>query len=226
MSEVVVNFWNEEASRWSLQNKNPLVGWYDNHMTDMTEGPNLFRDVPVKVGGLALEYGCGPGRNIIKYRAGFRQIDGADISADILKKLPDNLTEANVPVPALYHTDGHSLTNVPSNTYDVVFSVICQQHIGCRSWRLEIYREVLRVLKPGGYFTFQMGFGPGHSKSVDYFHDYDETDTCHRDTRVENVNDLQKDIEDQGLVNFDHHFSINPLDVHPQWIWVRCQKPM
>jgi len=223
--EMLRQFWGEEASRWSLQNKNPLVGWYNEHMADEKEGKLLFRGVQTHIGSHALEYGCGPGRNIIKFKDWFGRIDGVDISSEILAKLPANLAESQVQVPNLYHTNGHSLSMINSSIYNVVFSIICMQHIGCRDWRLELYREIHRVLVPGGYFCFQMGFGPGHPISVDYFHNYDETDTSHRDTRVEDVEVLKKDLEDQGFVGFDYVLTEPCHDVHPQWIWVRVQKP-
>lgn len=223
--DTIVNFWNEEASRWSLQNKDPLVGWYEDHNADPMEAEILFRGVPTKVDSLALEYGCGPGRNIIKFKDWFKQIDGADISIEILKKVHVNLAEANVPLPNLFHNDGHSLTLINPTTYDVIFSIICMQHIGCHDWRLELYREFFRLLVPGGYFCFQMGFGTGHTKSVDYFHNYDETDTHHRDTRVEDVEVLKKDLEDQGFIDFDHMITDPCHDAHPKWIWVRVRKP-
>lgn len=226
--EMVKNFWNEEASRWSLQNKNPLVGWYEQHNADPQERSLLFRNIDdsVPLGKLvALEYGCGPGRNLIKFNELFSRIDGADVSEEILAKLPENLAHENLTPGNLYLTNGHSLPDVPSNTYDVVFSIICMQHIGCRSWRLELYSEFMRILKAGGMFTFQMGYGPGHPISVDYFHEYDHTDDKHRDTRVESVEALQKDLEDAGFVNFDHVITDPCHDVHPQWIWVTVEKP-
>lgn len=224
--QMLKEFWAGEAGRWSMQNKDPLVGWYKEHNEDPNEEAILFRGIPHHVNSLALEYGCGPGRNIIKFKDFFARIDGADISKDILDKLPENLAESAVTVPTLYHTNGHNLPDVPDASYDVVFSIICMQHIGCRDWRLELYREFLRILKPGGFFTFQTGFGPGHPQSVDYFHNYDETDTHHRDTRVEDINAIKADLEAQGFTNFD--FVITPPchDVHPFWIWIRVQKPL
>ncbi len=225
--QMVEDFWNGEASRWSIQNRNPLVGWYDQHNADPKEAELLFGKIPNIPGDLvALEYGCGPGRNLIKFKDFFSQIDGADISKEILKKIHGNLEQAGVTTKyRVWLNNGHSLPNVPSEAYDVVFSIICMQYIGCRSWRLELYQEFMRVLKPGGYFTFQMGFGPGHPLSVDYFHDYDETDNKHRDTRVENVDDLKKDLEDIGFIEFGHVITDPTHDLHPQWIWVSVRKP-
>jgi len=217
------NLLEREAANWSLQNREPVVGWYDAHNADKNE-ELLFRGAPIMQGKLALEYGCGPGRNLIKFRNYFRQIDGADRSPGILSKVPLNLGDAGVPVPDLYLTDGHSLPMITNDTYDVVFSLICMQHISARQWRLELYKEFFRVLKPGGFFCFQMGYGPGHNHSVDYFHEFDPSDNP--DVRVENVADLKKDIEDTGFVDFDHIFTEPCHDLHPQWIWIRCQKPL
>jgi len=217
------NLLEREAARWSLENREPVVGWYDAHNADKNE-ELLFRGTPIMQNKLALEYGCGPGRNMIKFKNYFARIDGADRSPGILSKVPLNLGSAGIPVPNLYLTDGHSLPMVADDTYDVVFSVICMQHISCREWRLDLYKEFLRILKPGGFFCFQMGFGPGHTHSVDYFHGFDASDNP--DVRVENVADLKKDIEDNGFVGFDHIFTEPCHDLHPQWIWVRCQKPL
>jgi len=219
-------FWEEEASRWSLANKNPLVGWYAEHMSDEQEGQLLFRGVPADTNLLALEYGCGPGRNIIKFRDRFARVDGVDISPTILAKLPSNLEESGVQVPNVWLTNGFEIPQVPDNTYDVVFSIICQQHITYRSWRLNLYKEFLRVLKPGGVFTFQMGYGPGHPISVDYFFDDLTPSAGHRDVRVEDAEVLKKDLEDSGFTNVSHILTVPNHDQHPQWIWVTCQRPV
>lgn len=225
MSEIIKGFWDGQAGSWSVSNRNPLVGWYNEHNNDPREAELLFRGIPTKVDSLALEYGCGPGRNFMKFRELFKRIDGADISKVILDKVADNLREADLEVPNLFHTDGHSLPLVNDCAYDVVFSIICMQHIACRSWRLELYREFLRVLAPGGYLTFQMGFG-SNGAAADYFHDYDESDTHHRDVRVENADLLKKDLEDQGFIEFDHVLTEPCHDAHAQWIWVRVRKPL
>jgi SAM-dependent methyltransferase len=223
-----LNLLEREAAQWSLENREPVVGWYDAHNADKNE-ELLFRGTPIMQGKLALEYGCGPGRNLIKFKNYFRRIDGADRSQGILSKVPLNLGAAGFQPqgeqwPLLFLTNGHSLQAIAAATYDVVFSLICMQHISCREWRLDLYKEFYRVLVPGGFFCFQMGFGPGHGHSVDYFHGFDDTDNP--DVRVENVADLQKDIEDNGFVGFDHIFTEPCHDLHPQWIWVRCQKPL
>lgn len=223
-NKFVHEFWKDQASGWSLTNRNPLVGWYDDHMADPNEKKYLFDAIPIKESDIALEYGCGPGRNMIKFKDLFARIDGADISKDILEKAPSNLEENKIPIPNLYLTNGHSLDIIKDNTYDVVFSIICMQHISCRDWRLDLYREFSRVLKPGGYFTFQMGYGPGHPISRDYFHNYGpEDEEGHFDVRVENEEDLFRDLEANGFDTIKFTITEPTHDQHPYWIWVNCR---
>jgi SAM-dependent methyltransferase len=226
VQRAAMNLWEGEAAVWSLERKDPVVGWYNDHYNDPNEELHLFRNIPMRTGLVALEFGCGPGRNMIKFRDHFSVIDGVDISPTILEKLPINLKQGELEVPRLFLTNGHDLNGIENNHYDVVFSIICMQHISCRDWRLELYREFVRVLKPGGIFTFQMGYGPGHGISVDYFHNYDETDTGHRDVRVEDWNVLKNDLEEQGFQWLDHVLTPPCHDHHPEWIWVQCRKPL
>ena len=220
----ITRFWDRLASG---NYKEGLVRWYDNHMKDDKEEKYLFGGLNLSPDAVALEVGCGPMRNAIKFRNKFSRIDGADVSAVILDKAKIDLDEAGVPIPNLYHMNGHSLPMISDDVYDIVFMVISHQHIGCRAWRLELYDHIYRVLKSGGYFSFQTGYGSGHPKSVDYFHDYtdeDETIGRHFDVRVEDESFLKKDLEDIGFTNIRFEKTEPTNDVHPQWIWTQCQK--
>jgi ubiquinone/menaquinone biosynthesis C-methylase UbiE len=218
----VHGFWDNLANQ---NYREALVGWYNDHNADPNEEKLLFRDMSFDPNeSVALDFGCGPGRCIIKFRHRFKRIDGADISSVILERLQGDLVEARVPIPNLYHIDGHSLKGVPDATYDVVYSIICMQHIANRDWRLELYREFMRVLKPGGWFTFQMGYGSGHNISREYEHVYSENETSHYDVRVEDETKLVRDLIDQGFTNVDFVITDPCHDQHPQWIWAKCQK--
>lgn len=225
MSKVVIDFWNGLASGDNY--RDALVGWYGQHNEDPNERNILFRDIPLDGSLIALDFGCGPGRNMIKFKEAFKRIDGCDISQVILDKANHDLTQDRVPIPNLYHIDGHSLSMIKDNIYDVVFSIICLQHISCHDWRLELYKEFFRVLKPGGILTFQMGFGPGHGQSKDYFYNYPpEGEVGHYDVRVEDENALLDEIRAQGFVKVDHKITEPCHDQHPKWIWVRAEKPV
>ena len=73
------DYYNVEASHGSLENKNPVVGWYHEHTVFADYDNYLFKDFDT-TGKVALEYGCGPGRNLIRYASRFDRVDGVDIS--------------------------------------------------------------------------------------------------------------------------------------------------
>jgi len=235
------DFWNNIAKTWSLQNKNPVVGWYYEHEAFEEYDTVLFRDLPLTGNEVVLEYGCGPARNIIRWNKKFRRIDGVDIAPECIEKAKVHLAAERLPEPNLWANDGRSLDMIPSAAkdpknlqsgdfvgYDIIFMVISHQHITSRSVRLNLYKEFLRVLKPGGYLCFQTGFGPGHPRSVDYFADSFSTEAefVDKDVRVEDVDALKKDLEDCGFTWLGHVLTRTCKDEHPAWIWVQCQKPL
>lgn len=220
------DFWNGISQTWSLQNKNPVVGWYDFHNSFPYYKSHLFRGIENTKDKVVLEIGCGPGRNLILFRDWFSRIDGVDIAPDTLTKARINLTDAGVPIPNLWAMDGKSLPMIADASYDIVFMVISHQHITSRSVRLNLYKEVNRVLKPGGYFCFQTGYGPGHPRSVDYFTDSytQEAEFVDKDVRVEDLSVLTKDVESAGFHQTDISLTEPCKDEHPQWLWLRTEK--
>jgi len=220
------DFWDNISQSWSLQNKNPVVGWYHEHMAFPEYDTVLFRDLPLTGNEVVLEYGCGPARNIIKWNKKFARIDGVDIAPGCIEKAKVHLAAERLPEPNLWVNDGSNLEMVPGEQYDIVFMVISHQHITSRSVRMNLYREFLRVLKPGGYLCFQTGFGPGHPRSVDYFADTfnTEADFVDKDVRVEDVEHLKNDLVTCGFNWIGHKLTRTCKDEHPLWIWVQCQK--
>jgi SAM-dependent methyltransferase len=234
------DFWNDIAKTWSLQNKNPVVGWYNEHEAFKEYDTVLFRDIPLTGKETVLEYGCGPARNLIRWANKFRRIDGVDIAPQCIEKARLHLAAAKLPEPNLWVNDGRSLPMIPSAAndpnnlksgefvgYDIVFMVISHQHITSRSVRMNLYREFLRVMKPGGYLCFQTGYGPGHPRSVDYMADTFSTEAefVDKDVRCEDVEMIKKDLETCGFVWKSHVFTRTCKDEHPAWIWIQCQKP-
>lgn len=226
------DFWDNIAKQWSLENRDPVVGWYNEHEAFPEYDTVLFRDIPLTGKEVALEYGCGPARNLIRFRHRFSRIDGVDIAPTCIEKAKINLSAAKMEFPYLWVNDGRSLSMIPSAPedwagYDVVFMVISHQHITSRSVRLHLYKEILRVLKPGGWFCFQTGYGPGHPRSVDYFADSftNEAEFVDKDVRVEDANALKTDLEGAGFKWVDAILTRTCKDEHPAWIWVRCQRP-
>lgn len=215
-----------EASRWSIVDKNPVVGSYHQHNEFEDYDKYLFPKIDTSE-MVALEYGCGPGRNLIRFYNQFKRIDGVDIGETNINNAVINITDAELQLPNLYVNNGD---NIPTEDaiYDIVFSVICMQHICVHEVRYKIMQEVFRVLKSGGYFCFQMGYGVPKENSVDYYaNNYDSTTTNGgNDVNVARYEYLQKDLEEIGFEGFKYVVDrTGPGDAHGNWIWVQVQKP-
>ncbi len=214
-------FWNGLAEGWSEANMNPVVGHYANHEA-WPDYEFLFTDVGDTTQMQALEYGCGPARNQIKYHSRFKRVDGVDIGEKNIE-IAIERTKNLDPRPLFWVTSGDNLNMIPDESYDYVFSVICMQHINNWQTRQNIYKEIFRVLKPGGFFVAQMGFGLGHKRSVDY---YDVSDSYKEaDTRVTSPSQLEKDLLDKGFGLFNYVIKQPCCDEHPNWIWFKVRKP-
>ena len=187
----------------------------------------LFTDIesPEKI---ILDFGCGPGRNLVKYHGRFARIDGVDIGQNNLNNAAKWLEYNNITNPGnLYRNDGVSLNTVPSDTYDIVMSVITMQHIAVYDIRYSLFQDMFRVLKPDGWITIQMGYGPDRQGGVPYFANDTKiggTNGFH-DVLVTDVNDLKNDLEKIGYRNFSFQIRpVGPGDLHNQWIFFRAQK--
>ena len=217
------SYYDHEASRWSLQNRDPVVGWYAYHERHADYDTMLFKDFDT-TSLVALEYGCGPGRNLVRFAPRFQRVDGLDISAINLDKAALNLRDAGIPLPNLIHNDGQQIP-VPDATYDVVFSVICLQHICVHSIRYRIMSEIYRVLKPQGYFCAQMGFG-GRPESVSYYDNHVNAQGTNGfcDVTIEREADLQHDLATIGFREYRSDLRPPCQDRHAAWIWFQVTK--
>lgn len=221
-------FYDGGYTQWHGHNKDVMVGSFDEH--NRFEGfDNLFAGLETK-GKVALDFGCGPGRNLVRYHDLFERIDGVDIAPVSLEKAKGWLQHNGIPVPNLYPCNGVDLREIPDAQYDVVFSTICLQHICVHEIRFNYLKEFFRVLKPGGWVTFQMGFAPSLPQCRGYyenFYDADSTNgTC--DVSVENPLQLHGDLLKAGFANFSHTLvpapPYEPLHIHDFWIFARAQK--
>ena len=73
------NYYDSAASHWSIDNLNPVVGVFNEH-NYWEDYEYLFIDINNKKDLTVLDFGCGPGRNLVKYAEDFKQIDGVDLS--------------------------------------------------------------------------------------------------------------------------------------------------
>jgi SAM-dependent methyltransferase len=215
--------YNLMARQWSPKNRDPVVGWWDEHNTFKDYDVRLFRGLDT-ANSLALEYGCGPGRNIQRFWQRFRRIDGVDISEVNIRKAKKFLNDLGITKSKLWANDG--VTIECEDSYDVVFSVITLQHIASHQVRFRILEQMFGALRPGGTLTFQMGFG-SRENSVAYSDDFYEATSTNGgcDVRVDSETQILEDLESIGFVNVDFEFGDSCQDLHEKWIWVMATKP-
>lgn len=219
------------ASDWKIDNRDPVVGGFDLHNNWQDYDDYLFKDVPDTKTKTCLDFGCGPGRNLVKYGNTFKELHGVDISQKNLDnaKIWVEHNKQDISKHKLFITNGIDLNEINSNEYDVVMSTICFQHICVHSIRYNFLKEFYRVLKSGGHLTMQMGFGPQAStkNSVDYYENhYDASGTNGMmDTRVEDASVIENDLKEIGFENFNYYIRpVGPGDGHPNWIFFNATK--
>jgi SAM-dependent methyltransferase len=222
------SYYDEYASKWSLEFRDPVVGSYDAHNSWSDYDNFLFKDFETSE-LIAIEYGCGPGRNLVKFSDRFARVDGIDISDVNIEKARLNINANNIQEPNLYVTSGDNLSAVADESYDVVFAVICFQHICVHEIRFNILKDIFRVLKPGGKLCFQMGYGGKDGVPTAGYHDnnYDAGSTNgHSDVSIIDEQDLSEDLVDKiGFKNYKSDIrETGPGDNHKNWIWVQVEK--
>jgi len=219
--------YDSQGSHWTVNAKDYVVGSYEAHNRWADYDLLLFKGFDTK-GLVALEYGCGPGRNLIRFKDRFSRIDGVDISSVVLDKARENLEHEHLPIPNLVLSDGKSIDR-DDHSYDVVFSVICMQHICVHEIRYNIFKEIYRVLKPGGYMCIQMGFGGKYveitwAKYKENCYDATATNGFY-DVSIENEDELKRDLYEIGFKNYKSDIAqTGPGDNHRNWIWFQVQK--
>ena len=98
-----------------------------------------------------IEIGCGAGRMTEFLSKKVRSMYATDISMGMLKRFKERL--GNISNVALLCTKGLSV--IPSSQVDIILSYLVFQHVP--EYMVEdFFREGYRVLRPGGYYVFQL----------------------------------------------------------------------
>jgi len=108
---------------------------------------------PVR-GRAALEIGCGPGRLMKPMSRHFGEIHGVDVSDAMIERAAGNLRDVPHAFPRA--TSGSDLTTFADESFHFVYSYAVFQHIPSRDVVLSYWREVVRVLRPGGVARLQI----------------------------------------------------------------------
>ena len=219
-TQMQLNEYNNMAKLWSEQNREPVVGSFDMH-NDWPDYEFLFERINNQSHQIGLDFACGPGRNLVKYSRRFKRLDGVDISPINIEKARNYTTNYGV-TPNLYTSNGIDIDVIPTDEYDFVMSTIALQHICVYDIRYSIIKDIHRVLKDGGIFTAQMGFGSPSPMTVGYYENYYDAEGTNRkcDVCIENIEQLTNDLFKIGFRDFEYKISkVGPGDCHPNWIY-------
>ena len=111
----------------------------------------LRREPTLRTGGLAvLDYGCGAGdlMRVLAELGARADFTGCDVSAGMLAEVGKRWPSAIGPTPALATQDG-AKTPFADRQFDIVTISAVLHHVPVEE-RHAVYRELGRVLKPGG----------------------------------------------------------------------------
>ena len=99
------------------------------------------------------EIGCGVGRMTRSFARHFRSVFAVDISDEMQARAKALLSTFSNVIWIL--SEGQSLSGLPSNSLDFVFSYLVLQHFPSTKLVAGAIQEMIRTLKPGGVYLFQ-----------------------------------------------------------------------
>jgi SAM-dependent methyltransferase len=207
---------------------------HEEHNTNPDYWDILLGDLKYKQnwnGKNGLDFACGKGRNVTNMLSlcDWNRVDGIDISSANIEFCKATYLNQN---SEWYCNSGTSVSDLKDNEYDFIMSTIALQHIPVYDIRKSLITDLLRTLKPGGLFSFQMGYGEGldsqlgrRSSYYDNSYDARGTNSVH-DVRVNNEQDVIDDLTNIGYTNITTQIKESYSDSgHTHWIYVKAYKP-
>ena len=199
-------------------------------------------------GKKALDFGTGLGRNIenLIYLSKWDSLYAVDLSQKNVEKLKSTFpSNCN-----FFKTNGRNLKIFKDNSFDFVISTLVFQHLAVYELRLELLKEIYRVMNQDAIFTFQMGYGndlneraypnhyfclmrtgtlttPSRLKVADYYENiYDAIGSNGElDCRVTNPNQIISDLNNIGFKNIEYIIDDSFDDyIHKKWIYLKAEK--
>ncbi|WP_293058478.1 methyltransferase domain-containing protein, partial [Okeania sp. SIO2B3] len=204
-------FTDEKINGMSPSEKN--LAW-QNSILSSTE--KIIQGIPIKSEWKVLEIGCGVGRLIQPLRKIFAQVDGVDISENMIQFARQYLADGKQN-GEVYVNNGCDLQALSSESYDFVYSTIVFQHIRSISIVKSYFREIFRVLKPGGYFRIQV-----HDHSAKSLGNFDEEGSKDQQYYFSGNAYTEEQLKDLLL---EAGFNLVSLKSAKPWIWATVKRP-
>ncbi|OCR01907.1 hypothetical protein BCD67_05330 [Oscillatoriales cyanobacterium USR001] len=204
-------FTSEEVDKLTLTEK--IAAWDHSAKVSVEQ---MLENIPTQPNWKVLEIGCGVGRVVKPMRELFAQVDGVDISDNMIQFGHQYLADGKQN-GQLYVNNGSDLKELPSDYYDFVYSIIVFQHIRSVSVVKSYFAEVFRVLKPNGYFKIQV-----HDASSPHFGRFDEEASA----------EMQYGFAGNGYTTeqlrqllTEHSFNVVSLNSSDSWLFATAQRP-
>jgi ubiquinone/menaquinone biosynthesis C-methylase UbiE len=229
------------TSDYDRHDLNPL--YWDILLKPISSEPEKWEDKS------ALDFGTSRGRNLknLDGLANWKELHGVDLSK---KNIDENIKNFQDSKYHFHKTSGRNLKKFNDESFDFVISTLVFQHIPIHKFRLELLKEIYRVMKTDGVFTFQMGFGenlkerafpnhwfvrmksqvvifPSQLPVAGYYDNVYNASGSHGeyDVRVTDPNNLFDDLFKIGFKKVDYSIQ-NSYDeyIHKYWIYLTCYK--
>lgn len=193
----------------------------------------LLRKIHSPKDKIALDFGCGPGRMILRMNKYFGRVDGVDISPTLIGIAKEWISEKNTKAN-LFVNDGITLKNISNDTYDFVYSTIAMQHIPVYSTRISLFNEFFRVLKKNGQIAIQMAFTKKDRKEWNNHAEWKDdkwktlstNGSCDVLITENSLNLVKEDLEKIGFSNVS--FELTPVphdsDIYSNWVFIYGNK--
>ena len=156
--EAISRYWNEAASASAMF----TIDWASFGRPELFSYNGYRAAWWLRNAGFAssashiLQIGCGMGRIERHLALLAERVYGVDISEEMIRCGEGWV--AGHPNVSLLRTDGRSIP-LPDASLDTVFSFLVFIHLNSPDLRADLFRETVRVLRPGGYFLFTMQDG-------------------------------------------------------------------
>jgi ubiquinone/menaquinone biosynthesis C-methylase UbiE len=128
-----------------------LESLWEKRTTD--ELAHLLDSIPLQSDWTCLEIGCGLGRLLKPIARRCRKAIGVDLSHEMIAFGRDYLSD--VTNAELHVNDGRTLSGIPDESIDLVYSHLAFQHMTLCEVVESYLTEIVRVLKPDGYCRIQ-----------------------------------------------------------------------